>query len=89
MLTLSADFEVVKAKKIGKKIKNFALRVGDRIVQTMLGKQHDFVIGTIEQQIAEPFPPVHLPSNKLFNAIHGQVLGKPGAWDIIVKYLQR
>ncbi len=88
VLTLSADFQVVKSKKIGKKIKNFALRIGDRIVQTMLGKQHDFVIGTIEQQIAKPFPPVHLQDNKLFNAIHGQVLGKPGAWGIIVKYLQ-
>jgi len=88
VLTLSADFQVVKAKGVGKKIKNFLLRTGDRIAQTMLGKQHDFVIGTIEQQIADPYPSVYLPDNKLFNAIHGQVLGKPGAWDIIVEYLK-
>jgi len=88
VLTLSADFQVVKAKGVGKKIKNFFLRVGDRIAQTMLGKQHDFVIGTIEQQISDPYPSVFLPDNKLFNAIHGQVLGKPGAWGIIVEYLK-
>lgn len=87
VLTLCADFEVVKAKGIGKKLKNFALRIGDKVVQTMLGKEHDFVIGTIEQEISNPFPKKHLNGNKLYNAVHGKVLGKPGAWDLIVSYL--
>ncbi len=88
VLTLCADFEVVKAKGIGKKLKNFALRIGDKVAQTMLGKQHDFVIGTIEQEISKPYPKVHLSENKLFNSVHGKVLGKPDALPLIIKYLR-
>lgn len=89
VLTLCADIQVMKANKIGKKLKNFVLRIGDKVVQRLLGKQHDFVIGTIEQGIADPFPKVDLSGNILFNAVHGKVLDIPEAWPLIVKYLNQ
>lgn len=87
VLTLSSDFEVLKAKNLDKKIINFFIRIGDRLIQSILGKQHDFVVGTAEQEISDPFPKVHLPGNKLFSDMHGKILYNQAAWPLILKFL--
>lgn len=89
VLPISADFEVERAAKLGKKLAAFFLRLGDKAVQQLLGSEHDFVIGTREQQMPQPFALARVKGNKVFNAVHGRVLDLDEVWPLIGQYLKR
>ncbi len=89
VLPISADFEVERAASLGKKLAAFFLRVGDKAVQQLLGREHDFVIGTREQQMPQPFALAQEKGNKIFHAVHGRVLDLDEVWPLINQYLKR
>ncbi|PKP08053.1 MAG: hypothetical protein CVU09_17545 [Bacteroidetes bacterium HGW-Bacteroidetes-4] len=89
VLPISADFEVEQAASLGKKLAAFFLRLGDKAVQQLLGREHDFVIGTREQQMPQPFALARVKGNKVFNAVHGRVLDLDEVWPFMAKFLKQ
>jgi hypothetical protein len=89
VLPISADFEVERAASLGKKLAAFFLRLGDKAVQQLLGREHDFVIGTREQQMPQPFALARVKGNKVFNAVHGRVLDLDEVWPLMAQFLKQ